>query len=281
MAGAGRKGAYRKSVLEDVLNNYPVPDLSKGETLARVVAPRGGNLMEVLCADGAEGLAMLPTKFRKLIWVKRGDMVIVSGASGDIETHEGASAAVKYMVIHVLYEDQIKHIKKEGLWPDRFDTSATTRASAAAAEAAAEEGATDVVAEDAAAAAAAAADAVAKLSLGDDASAAKQKKGAAAGGAEEGGARTFFDEPSPSEPGANAGAEASTGAGAGEGAGVPAAAEEAPKGLDKFGNGVEVPSEDEGEYESETDEELDDLFVNNNRRNMVRKESSEEESDEG
>eukprot|EP00621_Florenciella_sp_RCC1693_P008036 CAMPEP_0182539910 /NCGR_PEP_ID=MMETSP1323-20130603/26190_1 /TAXON_ID=236787 /ORGANISM="Florenciella parvula, Strain RCC1693" /LENGTH=98 /DNA_ID=CAMNT_0024750519 /DNA_START=168 /DNA_END=461 /DNA_ORIENTATION=+ len=98
MAGAGRKGAYRKSVLEDVLNNYPVPDLSKGETLARVVAPRGGNLMEVLCADGAEGLAMLPTKFRKLIWVKRGDMVIVSGASGDIETHEGASAAVKYMV---------------------------------------------------------------------------------------------------------------------------------------------------------------------------------------
>ena len=60
MAGAGRKGAYRKSVLEDVLNNYPTPDYEKGEVLARVVAPRGGNLMEVLCGDGGEGLAILP-----------------------------------------------------------------------------------------------------------------------------------------------------------------------------------------------------------------------------
>ena len=275
MAGAGRKGAYRKSVLEDVLNNYPVPDLSKGETLARVVAPRGGNLMEVLCADGAEGLAMLPTKFRKLIWVKRGDMVIVSGASGDIETHEGASAAVKYMVIHVLYEDQIKHIKKEGLWPERFDTSTSTRASAAAAEAAEEEAVSGgAVAEDAAATTA---DAVAQMSLRDGA--AKQKKGVSAGGAEEGGARTFFDdEPGP---GTDAGTEASTAASAAEGTGAAAAEEEeAPKGLDKFGNGVEVPDEDVGEYEEETDEELDELFVNNNRRNMVRKESSDEESDE-
>ena len=118
MSGSGRKSHYRKSITEEVLNGLPVPDLAVGERVARVVCSRGGNLLEVECGapppgtvaaaidaggagaaapagvggggdgggDGVDddvALAMLPTKFRKLIWVKRGDFVIVSRAAGD------------------------------------------------------------------------------------------------------------------------------------------------------------------------------------------------------
>jgi probable RNA-binding protein EIF1AD len=126
MSGAGRKGSYRKGVTDDVLNGTPEPE--EGELVARVKAPRGGNVIEIIVDDGVtEGLAVLPQKFRKLVWVKRGDHVIVSGAEKDIEVTGGsggggqqAVAAVKYRVTHVLYKEQIRHLKSSGLWPAAF-----------------------------------------------------------------------------------------------------------------------------------------------------------------
>jgi aerobic-type carbon monoxide dehydrogenase small subunit (CoxS/CutS family) len=47
---------------------------------------RGSNVIEVQLPDGEESLAILPTRFRKLIWVKRGDYLLVSSSSGEIET---------------------------------------------------------------------------------------------------------------------------------------------------------------------------------------------------
>jgi hypothetical protein len=66
MSGAGRKGAYRKGVTEEVINGTPLPE--ENEFVAQVKAPRGGNVIEILCGDGSEGLAILPAKFRKLLW---------------------------------------------------------------------------------------------------------------------------------------------------------------------------------------------------------------------
>jgi len=101
-------------------------------------------------------LAMLPTKFRKLVWVKRGDYVIVdcgddvddeenSNGQGKEEVNEeceepqsstsptSASSTslsqskkeedkgVRYMIQHILYKDQVKHLKNKGLWPDVFE----------------------------------------------------------------------------------------------------------------------------------------------------------------
>ena len=66
MSGAGRKGAYRKGVTDEVINGTPVPN--DNEFVAQVKAPRGGNVIEVVCGNGAEGLAILPSKFRKLLW---------------------------------------------------------------------------------------------------------------------------------------------------------------------------------------------------------------------
>ena len=97
MAGIGRRTHYRKYLTDSVLNDLPVPE--DDERIAKVVATRGGNQFEIILANffskndngddddnsnGAIGsvirtpqLAILPTKFHKLIWVKRNDYVIV------------------------------------------------------------------------------------------------------------------------------------------------------------------------------------------------------------
>ena len=41
-----RKTSYRKGVTSSVLDDYPVPE--EGETLARIVGSRGGNMFEVV-----------------------------------------------------------------------------------------------------------------------------------------------------------------------------------------------------------------------------------------
>lgn len=64
-------------------------------------------------------LAFLPTKFRKLVWIKRNDFVIVE--CGDDDDEEGGAdrgGGFRYVINNILYKDQVKHIKSKGLWPD-------------------------------------------------------------------------------------------------------------------------------------------------------------------
>lgn len=71
-------------------------------------------------------LAFLPTKFKKLIWIKRNDFVIVEcGDEEDEDRHlkiekdssSGGGGGFRYAITHILYKDQVKHIKSKGLWP--------------------------------------------------------------------------------------------------------------------------------------------------------------------
>ena len=158
MAGLGRRTHYRKHLTDSVLFDLPEPGPS--ERLAKVVATRGSNQFEILLADGsinASGgedavsttsrkrepqLAILPTKFRKLVWVKRNDYVIVEtgqheedaavvadedDALDDTATNRknesgtaaaGTGGGIRYIISHILYKDQVKHLKSNGLWPD-------------------------------------------------------------------------------------------------------------------------------------------------------------------
>ncbi len=73
----------------------------------------------------------MPTKFKKLIWIKRGDFIIAtSDASEDKEfaISDSVSTAasslnsvadttkVQYIIKHILTKPQIKHIQDAGLW---------------------------------------------------------------------------------------------------------------------------------------------------------------------
>lgn len=69
-------------------------------------------------------LAFLPTKFRKLVWIKRNDFVIVEcgdeedeGTRHDQKDSSSGGGGFRYVISHILYKDQLKHIKSKGLWP--------------------------------------------------------------------------------------------------------------------------------------------------------------------
>ena len=102
MAGLGRRSHYRKHLTDAVLHDLPEPDESLGQRIARVVGTRGGNMFDVVIASPSSTsssktqakdtttaslrtpqLAFLPMKFRKLVWIKRNDFVIVE--CGDVE----------------------------------------------------------------------------------------------------------------------------------------------------------------------------------------------------
>ncbi|KAE9048951.1 hypothetical protein PR003_g111 [Phytophthora rubi] len=127
MSGAGRKSAYRKGVTSRVL--YGDPEPKENELIVRVTALRGSNLFEVVDAEGTKAVTMLPTKFRKLIWVKRGDFLIVGeGDGGEATTAKGKKGAVTSIVEHILYKDQIKNLKRKELWPAAFDDPSVSTA---------------------------------------------------------------------------------------------------------------------------------------------------------
>lgn len=137
MAGVGRRTHYRKHLTDSVLNDFPVP--TETERIAKVVATRGGNHFEILLASSSgqqddlslderkSVLAMLPTKFRKLVWLKRNDFVIVDTGEIDDDTEDNTDAdavaaaaaitGIRYIISHILYKDQVRNLQVKGLWP--------------------------------------------------------------------------------------------------------------------------------------------------------------------
>jgi probable RNA-binding protein EIF1AD len=177
MAGLGRRTHYRKHLTDQVLFDTPEP--SGNETIAKIVNTRGGNQFDILLSnnhnssDGKNNdntsssssssihqfslpqLAILPTKFHKLVWVKRNDFVIVQTGIDDDRTEEVDEAGsredqedkitlsttddkdsavttaghpssmpddigggIRYIIKHILYKEQVKHLRSKGLWPE-------------------------------------------------------------------------------------------------------------------------------------------------------------------
>jgi probable RNA-binding protein EIF1AD len=122
MSGAKRKTKYRKHVEEGILSGTPEP--GPGDMVALVLGSRGGNLIEVRAPDGETMLCLLPARFRKVVWIKRGNYVIATSAGEDFATASGGQGKVKSSVKHILFKDQIKHLREVGLWPEAFKEQA-------------------------------------------------------------------------------------------------------------------------------------------------------------
>jgi probable RNA-binding protein EIF1AD len=149
MSGLGRRSHYRKHLTSNILNNLPEPEVD--DVIARVVGSRGGNIIEIEVpvvttttatsattgdsegsndagapAGVASSLSLMPTKYHKLIWVKRGDFLIVTGSSSDYTTQVAADdkdaggGKIGYMVKHILFSEQVKHLRNKGIWPEVF-----------------------------------------------------------------------------------------------------------------------------------------------------------------
>ena len=132
MAGLGRRTHYRKHLTDSVLHDLPEPNPPHSQ-IAKIVATRGSNQFDVKLANnnnnnnGQPELAILPTKFRKLVWLKRNDYVIVETVHdeddndhNEIETpapNNDSGGGIRCMISHILYQDQIKHLIAKGIWP--------------------------------------------------------------------------------------------------------------------------------------------------------------------
>lgn len=76
-------------------------------------------------ADGTTELTLLPKKFHKLIWVKRGEYVIVQRDVKAEENEDGVR--VRSVIQHVLAKEQVKHLEQQGLWPEAFHESRSSK----------------------------------------------------------------------------------------------------------------------------------------------------------
>ncbi len=102
------KSTKRKYVTKEVLDDFDLP--KENQKIVQIVGGRGNNLHQVIEADETTSyLVSMPTKFRKNVWIKRGDFCVVE------PIEEGDK--VKAEIVRILYKDQIRHIKSEGQWP--------------------------------------------------------------------------------------------------------------------------------------------------------------------
>ena len=101
----------RKLVTAQVLTEFPLPE--DPQKIVKLLGGKGNNLHEVVDEHGEAFLVSMPTKFRKNVWVKRGDYVIVD----PIEEGDKVKAEISV----VLYKEQIRYIKSEKQWPAAFE----------------------------------------------------------------------------------------------------------------------------------------------------------------
>lgn len=100
----------RKHVVKEMLEDFSIP--KENQSIVKVLGTPGSNLHEVLSSDGKKMLCSLPLKFRKNIWIKRGDFVIIEPIDeGD---------RVKAEIVRILYPQHVKHLQKEDIWPKQF-----------------------------------------------------------------------------------------------------------------------------------------------------------------
>ncbi|XP_014288905.2 probable RNA-binding protein EIF1AD [Halyomorpha halys] len=104
------KSTKKKHVVSDILvNEGLVPE--DGQKVVRLLCGRGNNLHEVeeLGESGERFLVSMPSRYRKTVWVKRGDYLIVQ------PIEEGDK--VKAEITEILTRDRINFLKKQGIWP--------------------------------------------------------------------------------------------------------------------------------------------------------------------
>ncbi|KAH8412237.1 hypothetical protein KR009_000751 [Drosophila setifemur] len=108
----------RKHLMKEMMaDDFELP--TEQQQIVRVVSSRGNNLHEVETSKTEEEnfLVSMPNKFRKSMWVKRGDFLLIE------PIEEGDK--VKAEICKILTTDHVREYTKAGIWPERFAKKAT------------------------------------------------------------------------------------------------------------------------------------------------------------
>ncbi|VEN63868.1 unnamed protein product [Callosobruchus maculatus] len=98
-------------MLEVLQDDFSPP--AANQQIVKILNSRGNNLHEVEAADKSNFLVSMPNKFRKNVWVKRGDFVIVE------PIEEGDK--VKAEIVRIVTKEHIKLFKQDQVWPKQFE----------------------------------------------------------------------------------------------------------------------------------------------------------------
>lgn len=112
------RATKRKHVMREI-DDYSPP--TENQKIVKIVESRGNNLHEVETSDKIRFLVSMPTKFRRNIWVKRDDFVIID------PIEEGVK--VKGEIARILTREHIKYYKEDNIWPNFECTKRTVEES--------------------------------------------------------------------------------------------------------------------------------------------------------
>ncbi|XP_047998482.1 probable RNA-binding protein EIF1AD [Leguminivora glycinivorella] len=108
------KVTKRKHVMNEALwDDFELP--KENQSIVKVLKSMGNNLHQITTPTGEEYLVSMPIKFRKNIWVKRGDYILVEPIL------EGNK--VKAEIVKIMNKDSIKYYKENNVWPKEFEDS--------------------------------------------------------------------------------------------------------------------------------------------------------------
>ncbi len=122
----------RKVLNEAHLKELVLPE--QGELLGRVQKISGGNQVLVQCTDGEIRLCRIRGKMKRRMWIREGDIVLVSPWDFD---HKRADIVWRYIKDHADWLENSGYMKPSG--PLAKGTAAEQAAAAAAATAAAQQ----------------------------------------------------------------------------------------------------------------------------------------------
>ncbi|KAF5827458.1 hypothetical protein DUNSADRAFT_619 [Dunaliella salina] len=83
----------RKHLLQELERSLPA--LGEEHEVVKVVAPRGGSIVDVERADGTRSLCLMPKKFNRTLWVKRDGFLLIERADGVPPLQPSAPAGVE------------------------------------------------------------------------------------------------------------------------------------------------------------------------------------------
>lgn len=112
--GHGRN--LRRSYAEDYFES-----LQPGQIFGRIVESRDKGIVSLNILDSsaemglAPTLAFLPPKFRGVLFLRRGAFVVLS------PSEESASEKVSWTIARLLRPEDVKMLRKAGLWPSQFE----------------------------------------------------------------------------------------------------------------------------------------------------------------
>lgn len=111
------RGGGRKKLKQGALHGSF--DLQLDQTIRRVVSLRGSNIIEVEDAESVRTLCLLPAKFNKILWIRTGSFVVVQ--EGEREKVLESGNKVTGIICQVLFEEQIRLLKRSSIWPSAFE----------------------------------------------------------------------------------------------------------------------------------------------------------------